>query len=417
MTADLTASQLDTAQPTSVPALLLRQARMRGRAVALRKKELGRWKQYTWADYAHRVESVALGLLELGLGAGEVVAIQSDNRPAWVFVDVGAQSVGASVAAVFPTSPAAELADLLKTSGAVVLVAEDEEQIDKAWAVRDQLPALRRIVVIDPRGVRTLDDPMLLTLSDLEGLGRRRKESNGGRDEWVERAALVDPSSAALVVCTSQTSVPPQATTVSHADLLGAAAIFAGAAGGGAIRPDDEALSYLPLCHIAEHLASIVDALRTGYVVNFGEGGEAVQTDLRDVQPTLFLGPAGVWQAMMATVQSRSADATPLKRSTYRFWMAQGERLAAKRMSGRLGPLDRAVAGCGWLLLHRSLRDKLGLGRIRVAVAGVTALSPEVLTFFWAMGVPLREGYGQTEGVAVASCAVTGDLVMRGTSG
>ena len=391
----------------TLPALLLRQADERPNAVALRKKDLGRWKQYRWADYAHRTESVALGLLELGVGRGERVAIHSDNRPAWLFADLATQGIGAVSVGIYPTSPAAEVGYLLAHSESVVLIAEDEEQLDKVMAVRGELPLLRNIVVIDPRGVRDLDDPQVITLAQLETLGDQRRAANDGRDEWRGLVEALDPAAVALIVYTSGTTGPPKGAMLSQANMLAAARAFQQVF---EARADDEVLSYLPLCHIAERLASVIDALATGYVVNFGEGGQSFPTDLREVQPTFFLGVPRVWEKMMATVQIRTADATWLKRSMYEFWIARGDGLAAKRMTGRLGPLDRLVAGLGWLLLYRSLRDKLGMGRIRVAVSGAAPVAPQILTYFWALGVPVREGYGQTEGTAMATYTPADDV-------
>jgi long-chain acyl-CoA synthetase len=169
-------------------------------------------------------------------------------------------------------------------------------------------------------------------------------------------------------------------------------------------------LSYLPLCHVAERLTSSIDAVHAGYIVNFGEGGEAFVSDLREVQPTVFLGVPRVWEKMLATVQIGMGDASPLKRLNYRFWLARGRRLAQRRMRGGLGPGSRLVAGLGHVLLYRSLRAKLGLSRVRVAISGAAPIAPQVLEFFWAIGVPVREGYGQTEGTAVATYTPPDDV-------
>jgi long-chain acyl-CoA synthetase len=175
-------------------------------------------------------------------------------------------------------------------------------------------------------------------------------------------------------------------------------------------------LSYLPLCHVAERLFSVVDAIGTGYVVNFGEGGESFPEDIRDVQPTIFLGVPRVWEKLLAGVEIRMQDASWLKRATYRFWVGRGRRLAPKRMRGGLSPIDRAVAAAGGAVLYRPLLEKLGLSRVRVGISGAAPIAPKVLEYFWSLGVPVREGYGQTENTAVCTYTPEDD-VRIGTVG
>jgi long-chain acyl-CoA synthetase len=391
-----------TTAPSSLPALLVDLAASRPDGVALRKKDLGVWRQYTWSEYARRAARVGLGLRHLGVEAGDRVAVHSENRPAWLLADLGIQGIGAATVGIYPTSPAAEVEYLLSHSESAVVIAEDEEQLDKVMAVRDRLPALHKIVVVDTRGVRVLDDPMVMTFADLEALGATR-----GEDEWRRSVEGIGPGDVATIVYTSGTTGPPKGAMLSHANLIAAGHAFQDAFEG---RPDDEVLSYLPLCHIAERLTSVIDALHAGYVVNFGEGGESFPEDLREVQPTVFLGVPRVWEKMLATVQIRMADASWVKRTNYNFWLRRGAKLAPRRMAGRLGPLDRVTAALGHLLLYRNLRDKLGLGRVRVAISGAAPIAPQVLEFFWALGVAVREGYGQTEGTAVATFTPLDDV-------
>jgi long-chain acyl-CoA synthetase len=386
----------------SLPALLLERAANTPNAVALRKKDLGVWRQYTWAEYAQRAANVGLGLRALGVEAGERVAIHSENRPAWLLADLGIQGIGAATVGIYPTSPPAEVEYLLSHSGATVLVAEDEEQLDKVMAVRKKLPALRKIVVVETRGVRVLDDDMVMTFAELEKLGAEADPSL-----WARSVEALQPDAVATVVYTSGTTGPPKGAMLTHANLAAAGDVFLDAFGG---RPDDEVLSYLPLCHVAERVTSSIDSLHAGYIVNFGEGGEGFVTDLREVQPTVFLGVPRVWEKMLATVQIGMADASPLKRLNYRFWVARGRRLARRRMRGALGPGGRLVAALGHALLYRTLRAKLGMGRVRVAISGAAPIAPQVLEFFWAIGVPVGEGYGQTEGTAVATYTPTDDV-------
>ncbi|MDQ1443932.1 MAG: long-chain acyl-CoA synthetase [Acidimicrobiaceae bacterium] len=379
----------------TLPAKLLQVAAARPKAVAMRKKSLGRWKQYTWGDYAERAARVGLGLLELGVEPGQSVAVHSENRPAWLLADMGIQGIGAVTVGIYPTSPAAEVEYLLEHSESVVLIAEDEEQLDKVLSVREKLPNLRHIVVIDTRGVRDLHDPMLLTFHDLQRLGERRPI-----EEWASRVGALDPDETAIIVYTSGTTGPPKGAMLTHRNLVTAGEIFTAAFDA---RSSDEALSYLPMCHVAERLGSAIDALVVGYVVNFGESGESFLTDMQEVQPTIFLGVPRVWEKMMAGVQIRMGDASVIKKAVTRFWLARGAKLARKRMEGKLGVGGQVMSWLGWIMVFRSLRQKLGLGRVRIALSGAAPIAPQVLEFFWALGVNVREGYGQTEGTALAT--------------
>jgi long-chain acyl-CoA synthetase len=376
----MTATVEAPAGTQSLPAKLLEHARTRPGAVALREKHRGVWRETTWAQYAERSAHVGLGLLELGVEPGDRIAIHSENRPEWVFADLGAQGIGAVVTGIYPTSPAAEVEYLLGHSESVVLVAEDEEQLDKALEVRERLPGLKHIVLVDPRNVRGAeDDPMILTFDALEELGRRRE-----RTEWDERVGRLDPEDTAIIVYTSGTTGPPKGAMISHANLVAASEAFLDIYDVG---PEDEVLSYLPLCHVAERLFSVIDALGAGYVVNFGEGGESFTQDLRDVQPTFFLGVPRVWEKMMAAVEIRMADASPLKRAAYK----RG-------------------------LFKKPLREKLGMSRCRNALSGAAPIAPQVLEYFQNLGVPIREGYGQTENTALCTYTPPDD-VRLGTVG
>lgn len=395
----------------SLPHALLHRARSTPDHVALRKKDLGRWRSYTWREYAERAAAVAAGLRELGIGPGDRVAVHAQNRPAWVIADLGIQALGAITVGIYPTAPTAEVAYLLGHSGTVAVIAEDEEQSDKTLAARASLPDLRHLIVVDPRGV-DLDDDMVTTFADLEALGRAA--SGDLIADLAHRVEVLDPASVATLVYTSGTTGPPKGAMLSHANLTAA-----GRNGERAfnLRSGDEVLSYLPLCHVAERLISEVAALATGYVVNFGEDSDTFAQDLREVQPTFFLGVPRVWEKMMATVTIKMSDADWFKRLLYRMGMRAGAGVARRRWRpDRLRPFDTVVRGLSWLLVFRALRRQLGLVRCERALSGAAPIAPEVLEFFWTIGVPVVEGYGQTENTAQATIVPVDD-VRIGTVG
>lgn len=394
----------------TLPALLAGRAAETPGRVALRSKELGRWVETSWSGYAERVARLAAGLRDLGVQPGDRVSVHSENRIEWLLVDLAVQGMGAVTVGIYPTSPAEEVEYLLWHSESVALITEDEEQLDKAIAVRERLPDLRSIVVMDPRGVDLEAHPGVLSLASLEELGSRRADALDQQRRSVE---ALDPDAAAIIVYTSGTTGPPKGAMLSHRNLLAAAEAAALAYGAG---PDDEVLSYLPLCHIAERLISCIAALFSGYVVNFGEGGPSFGIDMREVQPTFFLGVPRVWEKMLASVEIRIADATWLKRRAYHLATRLAAPAAQARMRGRQTALGRLRYRVAWLLAFRSLRDKLGLGRVRVALSGAAPIAPQVLEFFWTMGVPIREAYGQTENSALCTF-MPADDVRLGTVG
>lgn len=389
-------------EPASLPAMLVARAADSPDETALRHHELGVWVSHTWSEYANRAARVGIALSELGVGVGDRVAIHSQNRPEWLFADIGGQGIGAVPVGIYPTSPASEVEYLLGHSEASVLIAEDEEQLDKVLQVRHRLPELRHIIVIDARTVlHHLDDPQIMTFDELEALG------SGAEARWFDGVEVLDPEGTALIVYTSGTTGPPKGAMLSHRNLVHAANTF-NAAFESSDR--DEVLSYLPLCHIAERLSSAINALRVGYVVNFGRGGEFFAKDLRDVQPTIFLGVPRVWEKMAATVEIRMNDASRLKRSLYHLAVRWGRAQARDQMDGRSSLMSRGRAWLLWLLVFRSLRDKIGLRRVRVALSGAAPIAPQLLEYFWAIGVQVREGYGQTENTAVATYTPADDV-------
>jgi long-chain acyl-CoA synthetase len=388
----------------TLPAMLLRHADSRANDAALRVKRLGRWEEFSWADYERRAASVGLGLRELGVGTGDRVAVLADNRPEWLFADLGTQGLGGVTVGVYPTSSEAEVGHVLANSVAKIVMVEDEEQLDKTLLVRDQLPHLEKIVVMDTRGIRSLEDPTTMSLEELEALGEQRLRSSPR--EWRDSvASLRGGHDVAIVVYTSGAAGAPQGVMLSHANLAAAADVttdFYGA------RADEEVLSYLPLCHVAERLVSVVGAVRAGYIVNFGEGGESFPNDLREVQPTFFLGVPRVWERLAAGVQFRVRNASRVKRWNYNMWQRRGAKIAAARMRGRRG--NAVSVFLSWLFLGRSLRKKLGMSRVRVALSGAAPIAPDVLEFLWSLGIPVREVYGQTENTALATATPEDDV-------
>jgi long-chain acyl-CoA synthetase len=372
---------------STLPGLLLAQASARPRATAIRVKHLGRWQETSWAEYAERVAGIGRALMHMGVSAGDHVAIVSDNRAEWPMIDLAVQGIGAATVAVYNTSPAGELAALLKHAAVEVAVVEDEEQLDKLIEVQSQL-SLRHIFVIDPRGIRRLDDPAS-GFEALEALGNRQavEMREGDLQSWAKSVEALDPTTVATVIFTPATAGTPKGAVLSHRALVAAATAGAAALG---LRAGDEIVSSLPLSDIAERTLTVGQAVHAGAVVNFGEGGESLFSELSEVQPTVVLGTPRVWERLREVVEAGSRGADPLKRVALR----------SARRPGR---------GLSDFLVKRPLRNDLGLGRARIALSGTAPCSAELIEWWRAVGVPLRQVYGLAETAGLVTIANVDD--------
>jgi long-chain acyl-CoA synthetase len=386
--------------------------------VALREKFLGVWRDITWAEYWETVQDVAHGLMALGVEPGDRVAIQSENRPEWLFADLGAVACRAMSMGLYPTNPPAEVRYLLADSGSKVLIAEDQEQVDKALAVKDEVPGLTRIVYIEPRGVRAYDDPLLMSWEEFITVGRQHRDANPGRIE--RHMAEADPDDIATLIYTSGTTGPPKGAmlTVRNVDFAIKALVSEGGFYNPPAGPNDVTLSYLPLSHVAERIATEWVNAEAGTTVYFAESIETVQQDLKEVQPTLFFAVPRIWEKIHAGIEIKMASASWIKRASYRLWMKVAARIADGLVSneGHHTPATRFLYWMGYPFLFRALRDRIGLRHCRVAGSGAAPIAPEVLKWFFGIGVIIYEIYGMTENSAVATSNKPG-RVKLGTVG
>jgi long-chain acyl-CoA synthetase len=386
--------------------------------VALREKDRGIWREINWAGYWRRVLEVGHALLALGVEPGDRVAIHSENRPEWLYGDVGTVAVRGVTVGLYPTNPAPEVRYLLADSGAKVLLAEDQEQVDKALSVADALPELTTIVYVEPRGVRRYHDPRLLSWEDFLALGRRHRETHG--DAVEARMAQATPDDVMTLIYTSGTTGPPKGAMLTVRNVEFAVQVLV--EGGGFTDPppteDDVTLSYLPLSHVAERIFTVWFNAAVGVQVNFAESIETVQQNLREVQPTILFGVPRIWEKVVAGVTIRMASASRLKRANYRLWMGVADRIGDTlvRTGGRHTPATRVLSALGHVFLFRALRDRLGLRLVRYAASGAAPIAPEVLKFFMGIGVPMHEVYGMTENTAVATANRPGRIRL-GTVG
>ncbi|NUT99251.1 MAG: AMP-binding protein [Saccharothrix sp.] len=388
-------------------------------AVALRAKDFGIWQEVTWKEYWASAELVGHALLALGIDPGDRVAIHSENRREWLYADIGTTAVRAITVGLYPTNPAGEVAYLLSHSGARVLVAEDQEQVDKALAVLDALPDLEKIVYLEPRGIRhRYDHPKLLSWEDFLALGAEHRDAHP--DAVEHRMRQVEPDDVLTLIYTSGTTGPPKGAMLTVANVE--YAIETLVEGGGFTSPPpspkDVTLSYLPLCHVAERIFTTWFSASAGIQVHFAESIETVQPNLREVQPTILFGVPRIWEKVLAAVTIGASSATWLKRVTTKFWLRVADRIGEElvRNGGRHTASTRLKYALGWVFCYRALRTRIGMRRVRYAASGAAPIAPEVLKFFMGIGVPMHEVYGMTENSAIATANRPG-RVKVGTVG
>lgn len=360
--------------------------------VALREKDRGLWKEYTWSDYYRNTAAVALQLQNLGLQANDCVAILSDNRPEWLYTDLGAQGLGLRSVGIYQTNPPNDVAYILQHSQSKVLFCEDQEQVDKAIAIAEDTPSVQHVILFDPRGTRHYTDPRIISWQEFlqAGLAHLAQHPSAYIDMLCQR----DPKEPSMVVYTSGTTGYPKGALISSANVL---PIAEGTAQEMSLHATDTVLSYLPLCHVAEKIFSIFLPLSVGAIVHFGESIYTVQDDLREVSPTVFLGVPRIWEKIHAGVEVKMKDASWLKRSLYHLSLRWGRSIAPRRLLHQLTLFDRIRWFFADLLIFRPLQERLGLRQCRMAVSGAAPISPDLLHWFHAIGIIVAEGFGQTE--------------------
>jgi len=396
----------------TLPKLLAERAGLHPQAVALREKQFGIWQRVTWQGYLDHVRRACMGFAALGVSRGDKVAILSENRREWLYAELAAMSAGAVGVGVYPTSPSNEVQYVIDHSGATIVVAEDQEQVDKILEVGDRLPLVRHIVVPETKGLRSYGDPRLVSWEELEARGERHGAAHPGLFE--ELVAGTREDDLAFLIYTSGTTGFPKGAMISHRNVLAQARAAAEATG---IDGSDSVVSYLPLCHVAEQIFSVYLPLQLGMTVSFAESIRTIQEDLREIAPSVFLGVPRIWEKLQATILVKIQETGRLRRWLFDGSMARGRRLATRRLAGEpVGALDRLVELFDHLAVRRALQNFVGLRRARATFSAAAAISPDVLLFFHAMGVPVREGYGMTECTGF-SFVQRQDAVRLGTVG
>jgi long-chain acyl-CoA synthetase len=387
-------------------------AETRGDRPAIREKTFGIWQPTSWRQWLQISKDIAYGLNAVGFRSGDVASIIANAVPEWVFADIGILCAGGVSSGIYPTDSAAQVEYLVNDSTTAVIFAEDEEQLDKILACRARCPSLRQIVVFDMEGLSGFSDPMVMSLAEFMALGSNH--SQGRETLWDEMISSRRADDLAILVYTSGTTGPPKGAmhsnrSVTH-QMRHANDLFPST-------DAEERLVFLPLCHVAERVGGYYTSLALGSVMNFAESPETVPDNLREVQPTAFLAVPRIWEKFYSGITIALKDATAFQNWMYARALAVGYRMADCRLEGATPPLLlRLAERAAYWLVFRNIRRMLGLDRCRLAFTGAAPIAPELIRWYLALGLDMREVYGQTENCGVATL-MPGDRLKLGSVG
>ncbi|MGF1501585.1 MAG: AMP-binding protein, partial [Paracoccaceae bacterium] len=375
------------------PKLLLANARDRGGRPANREKQFGIWQSWTWAEVHEEVRALALGLVALGLEPGDRMAIIGANRPRLYWSVVACQMAGGVPVPVYNDSVAEELHYVLDHCEARFVLAEDQEQVDKVLSIQDRLPGIAQVIYEDPRGLRNYDHTTLHVYADVQAAGRNAERDHGATMD--ARIAKGQGTDLCVMLYTSGTTGKPKGVVLSHDNILKTARA-AGEFDG--LRESDSMLAYLPMAWVGDFIFSMGQAYVFGLSVACPESPETMHTDLREIGPTYFFAPPRVFETLLTMVSIRMEDAGATKRWLYRTFIDHAREMAAKEKAGEaLTGMERFKLRLGEILVYGPLKNTLGMSRVRVGYTAGEAIGPDLFEFYRAIGVPLKQLYGQTE--------------------
>ena len=374
-------------------------ARERAGQTVIRHKRHGVWQEIDWQTYGLRVAATARALWDRGVRAGDRVAILSDNRPEWLYVDLGTQTLGARSVGIYPTSTPRDVAYILNHCRARVLICDDREQVSKLMHVASECAHLEHVWVLEPRGTRSYPEPRLSPFASALSDGAEALELEPG---WLDdRLAALDPSIPTIIAYTSGTTGRPKGALLAPDNAVAALPALVDALGL-TDRPAERILSYLPLPQVTERLFTLLLPLATPTIVHFGESVDTVLDDLREVSPTIFFGVPRVWEKLFAEVQIRMQNSSWLKRQLFAYYSHVGVELAEEKKRGRLRTGQRLGSLLGDMLVFAPLQRRLGLRHCHRAIAGGAPISPELVAMYGGLGITIREGFGMTETIGLS---------------
>jgi len=395
----------------TIPKLFEHQVRARGASTAFREKHLGIWRATSWHDYGEVAKWTGLGVVSLGLQRGEVVSILAETKPTWLYADMGTMGVGGVTNGIYPTDAAQQIEYILNDSRSRILFVEDDEQLDKYLQVRQRCPHIRKVIVFDLEGLSAFSDSQVLSFEELLSLGRDCDAANPRL--WSELIAGSRADQLALLVYTSGTTGPPKGAMLSHRNVLfqiSNADAFIPLEQGG------QQLAFLPLCHVAERTFTAFLPLRSGAVANFAESIETMPENVREVAPTLFFAVPRIWERFYSNVAIRMKEAIWIGRLAYAWALRIGLKVALLKLEGRKPSAILALAfRIADFLVLDNIKRSMGMHRVRFAGTGAAPIAPDLIKWYRALGVDMREVYGQTENCGLATGMP--DRIKLGTVG
>ena len=370
-----------------------------GKRTAHREKDLGIWNAYSWDDYYNHAKWIGLGLISLGLKRGDVISILSEDNKEWLYFDLAAVCMGAITSGVYTTDAASQLAYLVNDSGTSFLIVENDEQLDKFLEAREDMPGLKKVIVIDRDGLRDFQDDMVMFADELYALGKVEEEKNP--ELFDQEIDLAKPDDIRMLIYTSGTTGRPKGAMITHTNMIfqinSVYQLLHGS-------EDDEQLCFLPLCHVLERLFSVDSQIAMGSTVNFAESPETVFENLQEVSPHVFVAVPRLWEKIYSRLQILRKEATAIGRWAFDKAIDAGTKRAEYLMDGEAVPTGVALRYRFWdFVVLGNLRRMIGMDRIIRGASGAAPISPELLKWFWAIGVPVLEGFGMTESGGVAT--------------
>ena len=391
---------------TSVPALMYRNASQFADQPAYREKELGIWQNWTWSSALEETENLALGLLDLGLAPGDHVAIIGRNRPYLYWAMIAAEMCGAVPVPLYQDAVAEEMAYVLQHCSARFVIAGDQEQVDKVIEVQAELPDFERMIYLDPRGLRKYDHSKLHAYRAVQEQGRAKRSDL--LPELKKRTDALGYDDTCVMLYTSGTTGKPKGVVLSNQNVIETAKSSCEFDG---LRQTDEILAYLPMAWVGDFIFSVGQALWSGFCTNCPESEATMHSDLREIGPTYYFAPPRVFEMQLTQVMIRMEDAGKFKQRMFHYFMDHARAVGPKILDGEdVSAKDKLKYRLGELMIYGPLKNTLGFTHVRVGYTAGEAIGPEIFDFYRALGINLKQLYGQTEATVFITAQPDGQV-------